>query len=213
MRIRWYGQAMLLLETSSGIKVVLDPYGEGTGYSIPELEADIVTVSHDHFDHNATGIVKGSPTVLNAPGEYFEGGVRFTAVSSYHDKEKGKLRGENLLFRIEADNIKLVHMGDIGDTLLKNQIELLTPCDILILPVGGVYTVDDQDAYEIVEELNPQVVIPVHYDTPMNNIGLDAPDSFIQRFMDVRQVAELDISRNNLPKMRVLFQLKPLGER
>ncbi|NLB34895.1 MAG: MBL fold metallo-hydrolase [Elusimicrobia bacterium] len=213
MKISWYGQAMTLIETLEGLRIVSDPYGEGTGYKVPGLRADMVSVSHDHFDHNAVETLKGSPVLINKEGDREISGVSFRGVSSFHDTEKGAARGLNLIFRIKADNITIVHMGDIGHVIDSDTASLLRPCDILILPVGGIYTVDGDGAFAIVEKLRPSIIIPVHYNTPKNILGLGAADNFIEKFMDVRSGDELVVDRKSLPKMPVVYQLNPLGER
>ena len=204
---------MTLIETSAGLRIVSDPYGEGTGYAIPGITADLVTVSHNHFDHNATETLKGSPEVISEEGESEISGVGFRGVHSFHDTERGASRGKNIIFRIAADNMSVVHMGDIGHIINMETAGILRPCDILILPVGGIYTVDEDGAFGIVEKMNPGIIIPVHYGTPKNALGLDPADNFIKKFMDVRSGDELVVNRKSLPKMTALFQLNPLGER
>ncbi len=213
MEIEWFGQGRLHIKVSSGVRIICDPYGEGTGYSIPRAAADIVTVSHDHFDHSAVDTVSGDPEVIRTEGEFSVKGVDIRGVSSWHDSEGGAKRGPNLIFSIKADNMNLVHLGDIGEVPDDEKAGVLRPCDILAVPVGGVFTIGAEEAFRAVEKLSPQAVIPIHYHTPSNTLGLSDSGEFLSKFMDVRRVKSLDITRERLPEMAAVFQLKALGER
>ena len=155
MTITWCGHACFLLESSCG-SVVFDPYAPGKvpGWELPALTADKVVCSHGHADHNWAEGVK-------LTGRAFSG--RLTQIPSFHDDRRGALRGDNLITLVEAEDLRVVHMGDIGCALTAEQIDALGRVDVLMIPVGGHYTVDAAQAWEITRALDPSIVIPMHY--------------------------------------------------
>lgn len=181
--------------------VVTDPYdGVGMAVKFPKhVEADIVTVSHDHGDHNATELVEGSPFVVRGPGEYEIKGVSVIGVASFHDANEGKDRGRNTMYRIEVDGVKIGHLGDIGHVLSSAQVDALDGIDILFVPVGGVYTVDAEKAMQIVSDIEPKIVIPMHY--AHSNAELAPVAAFLKSMNKGESVAvpKLTISRDKLP--------------
>jgi L-ascorbate metabolism protein UlaG (beta-lactamase superfamily) len=174
VKIKWFGQACFLLTLPDGKKIVTDPYGEKVGYDVPELSADIVTVTHEHFDHNNTALVKGEPAILSGLTEkgadynkvdYKEDGLSIYTVQSYHDKEKGARRGKNAIFVIKIGEKKIVHLGDLGTTLDERQLSEIGKVDLVMIPVGGYYTIDAQEADKVIDQLKPGIVIPMHFKT------------------------------------------------
>lgn len=147
------------------VSVVTDPYDSAmVGLKFPKhIIADIVTVSHDHDDHNAVSQLDGSPFIINGPGEYEVKGVGVVGILVYHDEEKGAKRGRNTIYRIELDGISIVHLGDLGHMLSSEQIDDLDGVDVLLIPIGGDFTINAQQASEIVSEIEPSIVIPMHY--------------------------------------------------
>ncbi len=145
--------------------IITDPYlSDMVGLKFPKnMEADIVTVSHDHADHNATDIIAGNPFIISGPGEYEVKGVHIVGISSFHDAELGAKRGRNTMYHIEIDGVRLAHLGDLGHTLSASDIEQLGEVDILFIPVGGVFTIDAKQATDVVAEVEPAIVIPMHY--------------------------------------------------
>ncbi len=212
MLIKWYGQSCVVLESLSGLKILCDPYDKSIGYSLPTEEVDIITVSHNHFDHNAVGFVKGSPKVIRKTGEYYEDRININGIHTWHDSEMGRLRGNNISYRIEMDNISFVHLGDLGHVLEIHQVNALMPCDILFIPVGGIYTLDVDSAYEVVKQLKPQIVIPIHYHTPSNKTGIDSADNFIDKFLEVRNMKTVQVNRKNIPRHIAVYFLMAQGE-
>jgi L-ascorbate metabolism protein UlaG (beta-lactamase superfamily) len=148
----------------------MDPFSsDSVGFSMSSVDADIVTVSHQHQDHNQTDLVKGSPVVFDFPGEYEVKGVKVFGYSSYHDDEKGEKRGENIIFQVQINNVVLTHMGDIGHLPDAELISQLENTDVLLVPVGGIYTVSAEKAVKIVEMIKPSITIPMHYQTDKHN--------------------------------------------
>lgn len=182
MKIEYLGHSCFVLTESTGKTVVTDPYGE-IGYELPKgIQADAVTVSHSHFDHNNIDGIEGTPLVFKEEGTYELDGVSIDAIRSYHDEEKGDKRGGNLIFKFRMDGLDICHMGDLGEECSAELIELLLPVNILLIPVGGNYTIDSEQAKEYVDRIMPEIVIPMHYKTKESKIDIDKPDDFLDLF-------------------------------
>jgi L-ascorbate metabolism protein UlaG (beta-lactamase superfamily) len=163
MDIVYFGHSSFKLRGKK-TTVVTDPFDPNTvGMKFPKTEADIVTISHHHDDHNALGQIGGSPFVVDGPGEYEIQGVEIIGIASFHDSEQGKKRGANTIFNIQIDGIHVVHLGDLGALLTEKEIEQMGTADILLIPVGGVYTITAKQATQLISEIEPAIVIPMHY--------------------------------------------------
>ncbi len=160
-------------------KLVTDPYDQVLlGMKFPKTDANVVTVSHQHADHNKKSEVDGNPLVVDMPGEYEKSGFRIFGYKSYHDKNKGADRGENTLFKIEAEGLSVLHCGDLGLVPDDSFIDSLGEVHVLMIPVGGYYTIDANEAVEVVKKIEPSIVIPMHYNQPKLNpkqFGVLAP--------------------------------------
>jgi len=163
MDISWYGQSCFRIK-GKNVAVVTDPYNaEMLGLKKLKLNADLVAVSHQHGDHNEVAAVEGSPFIIEGPGEYEVKGVTIHGVQTYDDAKEGKERGLNTLYTIEVDGMIVCHSGDLGHELSASQLELSDDVDILMIPVGGTYTIDAKVAVKVINQLEPKVVIPMHY--------------------------------------------------
>lgn len=162
MDITWLGQSSFRIKGKS-VTVVTDPFSSQTGFKFPKIEADIVTISHDHEDHNQAKSVDGGPKVLVNPGEYEIKEVSVFGIPTYHDAHLGEERGQNIIFVIKIDSIIICHLGDLGHKLTEEQIEQIGSVDILMVPVGGTFTIDAKQAVEVVSSLEPKVIMPMHY--------------------------------------------------
>ena len=191
MLITHIGHAEFLLETESGFRIVTDPYDASCGYPVQRVAADAVLVSHHHHDHDAVENVSGSPRIIETAGDFtLEKDVRVTAVEGDHDDAGGQKRGKTLLFRIETEGLSIVHLGDLGCKLSEAQAQALKQPDILLIPVGGFYTINAEQAAETAERLQPKVIIPMHYRTEHNSDWpIETVDAFLALF------AEKDIRR------------------
>ncbi|OGK18923.1 hypothetical protein A3G67_01435 [Candidatus Roizmanbacteria bacterium RIFCSPLOWO2_12_FULL_40_12] len=185
MQIKYLGHASFFIKTKDA-RVVTDPYDPSIGMKFPKTEGDIVTVSHSHPDHSKANQVQGDPLLIDWPGEYEKNGVRVFGYKSYHDKKKGEERGENILFKIESEGISVLHCGDMGvlpDDKLKDEIGEV---DILLVPVGGFYTIDAGEAIELIKQIEPAIVIPMHYNHPKLDQkvfkNLTTLDEFVKKF-------------------------------
>ena len=170
MLIKHIGHAEFLIETESGVRIVTDPYDAGCGYPLRKVTADVALVSHHHHDHDAVENLKGEPRIIDAAGEYTpESGVKITALRGFHDDAGGSKRGETLLFLIEAEGLRIVHLGDLGCALDAEQAKILKAPDILMIPVGGFFTIDAAQAKETAALLGARIILPMHYKTEYNS--------------------------------------------
>jgi len=222
VKLKWFGHAMFGVESPRGIRVVTDPYPRGMGYGPAGAEAEVVTISHEHFDHNAADEVGGEPVVLRglgASGQWVRhartlSDVQLTAIGgTYHDDRQGTIRGLNCLWRIETGGIRILHLGDLGHVPPPAVAAAAGRVDVLLVPVGGVYTIDAGTADRVVDAYKPQVVIPMHYRTEAVKDWPIAPvDEFLKGKVGLRQLPdhETAIDPERLPVSRELW-LFPSG--
>ena len=201
MKIRYLGHSSFAFTESTGTTIVTDPYGN-VGFKMPKVRADAVTVSHAHYDHNNVKAVDGNPVIFDREGQYEVGGVDITAIKSYHDDDSGSIRGENLIFKFRMDGVEVCHLGDLGEECSSSLIEALLPVHVLLIPVGGNYTIDAQLAKEYVDRIMPSYVIPMHYKTKGLDIDIDKPDDFLDLFEeeDVEELkgSEIELFRDDI---------------
>ncbi len=181
MKLEYYGHSCFRMTFSSGTRIVTDPYGD-VGFSLPRTEADIVTVSHGHYDHCNVAAVGGTPTVLSSPISCERGGVHISAIPGFHDDAHGAKRGKNLIFRFRADGLDLCHLGDLGEPANERIIEELRGVDVLFIPVGGHYTIDAMEAKEYVSRISPKLVVPMHFYTDGLQVDIAGPQPFLSLF-------------------------------
>lgn len=191
MKVQWLGHSSFKLEESTGTEVVTDPYHSYVGYSMPIVSADAVTVSHQHKDHNFLSAIKGEPEIINTLGAFEVKGIHIHSTRSYHDNVKGAKRGENLVFHFRIDGVEVCHMGDIGEDCSPALVETIVPANILLIPIGGQYTIDAEQAKEYVDKIMPDVVIPMHYKIKSCEIDLDKLDEFLDLF-DTEDIIYVD---------------------
>ena len=202
VNIKWYGHAMFSVE-KSGLVIVTDPYSTDIGYSFPEdLKASVVTVSHDHFDHNNTKSLSGKFRVISDTSPLIFGPISFEGLLTDHDNSQGEERGKNIIFRWQMDDMVFIHMGDYGEgSLTPDQKQFLRHTDVLMIPVGGVYTIDAQQAREVVAQVAPKVVIPMHFKTPDLKLDIGSVDDFTANADNVKNVGHLvTLDAASLPK-------------
>lgn len=209
MKVRWFGHAMFQL-VMGGFRIVTDPYDTSVGYPLPDVEADIVTVSHGHYDHNNVSLIKGNFEVLKNSGVRRFNELIITGVKTYHDDVQGKQRGENIIFSFEGEEMKVVHMGDYGESDLRKEVhDFLIGADILLLPVGGTYTINPLQAASIVKAIKPKIVIPMHYQTKHLSFSLSSVDDFTGLLpFEVRKFSgDLNIEKGKLPQETCIYVL------
>jgi L-ascorbate metabolism protein UlaG (beta-lactamase superfamily) len=205
MHITWLGHSCFKLQdktTNDGVTVITDPYDGKIGLRAPSHEADILTISHDHYDHNNRDVIRGNPYIIDTAGEYDIKGVAITGIEAYHHDTQGKERGKNIIYRIEIDGVVVTHLGDLGTTLDEKQLEGIAGTDILLIPVGGKYTLDAKKAVEVISQVEPKIVIPMHYKVADLKIeGLDGVDKFIKELgIEPRRESKFKTTKKDLPQ-------------
>lgn len=186
MNITWYGQSCFQIFSSQGknnvVSILIDPFEESIGLKLPrKLEADIVLITHEHPDHNNVKRVSGSPLVITGPGEYEIKAVYIQGINAYHDNSAGKERGKTTIYVIETEEMKICHLGDLGQKELPpEQLEKIGDVDILMLPIGGTFTINAEEAIKIMTQIEPKITIPMHYKLPGLKIKLDGVDKFLK---------------------------------
>lgn len=193
--------------------VVCDPFDqEMVGIKFPKVEAQIVTISHSHKDHNATGEVEGSPYIISGPGEYETHDIFVKGIRTYHDNKNGEERGTNTVFNIEIDKLHIAHLGDLGHVLSDIQLDELGDVDVLLIPVGGVYTIGPEEAANVIAKIEPRIVIPMHYKVEGLNesfSNLTTVDAFLKEIGKEKQILpKLSITKDKLPAELQVFVLE-----
>lgn len=201
MEITWYGQSCFRLRDRLAT-VVTDPYDKSIGYTLPRIRADIVTVSHDHPDHNYVEGIKGQPKVIVGPGEYEVRGVFITGIPTFHDRRKGASRGRNTVFLFDFEGLTVCHLGDLGHVPTRSQVEALSAIDVLFIPVGAGSTINAAQAAEVISLLEPRLVIPMHYKTKVLKVKLGTVSRFLKE-MGLSKLATQDslkVTKSTLPQ-------------
>lgn len=207
MHIIWHGQSFFQLLISQGkgeqITLAIDPFSEEVGAKPPSFNADILLITHDHFDHNNKKTIKGDPFTIEGPGEYEIKEVFIQGIQSFHDQEQGKKRGLNTIYTIEAEEMRICHLGDLGQKeLTPDQLERIGDIDILMIPAGEDVTVSVKEANHIIGQIEPRIVIPMHYSLPKFKMKLESVDGFLK-----------EIGRKNLtPQPKLLIKKKDLPQ-
>jgi len=180
MVINWLGQACFKIQSGEFV-MVIDPFAKEVGFAPPRFRADAVLVTHAHFDHANSASLTGDPFVITGPGEYEVKGVYVEGIETFHDNSQGKERGFNTIYRIEMEGLRLAHLGDFGESAMRDEtVEALGDIDILMIPVGGRFTIDAEEAAKVVKQIEPRYVIPMHYKIPGLKIAIDSAEDFLK---------------------------------
>ena len=206
MRIKWFGHSAFGIISKSGKFVLTDPY-EPNGYNGAvrykpiTVNADAVTISHNHADHNYTKALSGTPAIIDKKGNYEVTGITITGIPTYHDARQGRERGNNIIFSDEIDGLRLAHCGDLGHLLSDKEITALGRIDILLIPVGGHFTIDTEQATEITQKIGPKIAIPMHYKTEVLDFPVSGADEFLKGKKNIKRIStpEVAITRETLP--------------
>ena len=211
MKIKWLGHAAFMITSAAGIKIITDPYvvDERLTYGEIKESADIITVSHEHGDHSNVAAVKGNPGVVKWTAKVK--GIEFKGIPCYHDDDKGQQRGENTIFCFGVNGVRVCHLGDLGHPLSDEQVAEMGNVDILLLPVGGLYTIDAEVATQVCDRLKPRVVIPMHFRNDKCHFPIDGVDKFLKGKKNVSQLdaSEAEFKPGELPAITKIVVLKP----
>ncbi|MBI4266792.1 MAG: MBL fold metallo-hydrolase [Chloroflexi bacterium] len=200
MEINWLGHSCFRIKGSQVI-IITDPYPPDLGFSLGKPVARVVTVSHRHHSHSYVAGVDGDPKVVSGPGEYEIAGTVIIGVPTFHDAMNGQTKGKNTVYLMEVDGVLVCHLGDLGHVLTAGQVEEIDKVDVLLLPVGGVSTINASTAAEVIRQLEPKIVIPMHYKLPGMKRELEPVDRFLKE-MGIEQpnpLPKLNITKTNLP--------------
>jgi L-ascorbate metabolism protein UlaG (beta-lactamase superfamily) len=216
MKLKWYGHAAFLITSDQGTKIITDPYepggfGGAIAYGPIPDQADIVLVSHDHADHNYVQGLKGKPQIVKGVGSHKVKNVEFKGVAAYHDGQKGSDRGQNTIFCFTVDGARICHLGDLGHVLSEQEAKQVGPVDVLLMPVGGVYTLDPSQATQTAQKLSPKIIIPMHYKTPHCGFPLATVDDFTAGKAGVKTIkgSEVGIRKEKFPQASEIIVLQP----
>ena len=211
MKIKWIGHACFLIEGEEG-RVITDPYNASIPYRAPDFTADVVTVSHEHFDHNAVERVKGNPVVVRGEGTHTAAGIPFQGIASFHDEVDGQKRGANTILTFVMEGIQLAHLGDLGHPLTDAQAAALAAVEVMFIPVGGYFTIGPDEAADLIKgSPKLKVVFPMHYKT--DRLGEDFPiapvENFARKVQNVKRIgsSEINLSRAGLPAQQEVWIL------
>ena len=207
MKIKWYGHAAFLITSDQGLKIIIDPYEPGAfggqlSYGKINDQAEIVLTSHDHADHNYTKDIPGSPQIIKGSGSKTIKGISIKGISTYHDSSKGSERGTNTIFAIKLDNIQLCHLGDLGHLLSDKDLAEIGPVDILLIPVGGFFTIDSKEATRVAEQIKPKILIPMHFKTEKCGFPISPVEDFLKGKTNIKRAkaSEATFDKANLPQ-------------
>ncbi len=216
MKITWCGHSAFLISSDNDlVRLLFDPYISGAWngqlrYKTIREKCDVIFVSHKHDGHFGYNTIGGNKAFVRGYGKFWVQNVHVMGVKTWHDQSQGAERGDNTAFSFELDGIRLAHMGDIGHSLTDEQLQELGPVDVLLIPCGGHSTVDAAGAFAIVEQLQPKIVVPMHYKTDRIDAPLDSVEPFAALFSHVESVdGELQISAENLPPETTLMVMTP----
>ena len=208
MDINWLGHSCFKIRGKQA-SIITDPFPPNLGYSLGKPTADIVTVSHQHPSHNYQQGVGGEHKLITVPGEYEIKGVLIIGIATFHDAEGGQKRGKNTIYIMDVDGVAICHLGDLGHVLTTEQVEEIDDVDVLLLPVGGVSTIDASMAAEVIRQLEPKVVVPMHYKTPVLNRELGPVEKFLKE-MGIERLdsqPKLSLTPSSLPASTQVFLL------
>lgn len=197
----WFGHSMFLIK-SKDLSIVTDPFDPSIGYSFPDISADIVLISHGHYDHNYLAKIKGGPEIVDREGTHEIKGISIEGFPSYHDAVGGSQRGKNLIMQWELEGMKLSHLGDLGEAVDEEKKRILSTTDILFIPIGGMVTIGAEEALRYLDEIKPKIAFPMHYKTPDLNISVEPIEKFTRNFSNCKEIGKssISISKNDLPQ-------------
>lgn len=216
MKIKYLAHSAFLLSSAKGIRILTDPYESGSyggalGYKKIDEETDIISISHNHADHNYISREHDKAKVIREPGTFTIKGITLRGISLYHDSNQGSERGSNIAYILTIDGINYCHLGDLGHTLNREELSEIGSVDVLMIPVGGTFTINSKEAWQVVESISPRVCMPMHYKTKSVGFNLELLNNFISDRNNVRVLAgsEIELSKTSIPEKTEIWVLKP----
>lgn len=205
LKINFHGHAMFTVESpSDSLTIGFDPFNEQVKNKLPDVTAHLVLISHYHFDHANATLFKGNPKIIDSPGNYTYSAIDITGIQSYHDKTRGFERGKNVIYRLRIGDYTLAHLGDLGEIPDKKVLDALEGLDILMIPVGGTYTIDHSEAMEIIAGIKPKIAIPMHFKEKDTNIAISDINSFeniaVNSYPVKKIQKSLELSKDKIPR-------------
>jgi L-ascorbate metabolism protein UlaG (beta-lactamase superfamily) len=206
MNIQYYGHSCFKITTkpagraTDDVVIFIDPFDKSIGLRPPQSQADVVFVTHPHHDHNNIEALKGEPIIIDTPGEYSTKGINAFGLDTFHDDKEGTLRGRNTVYVIDSEDMRVCHLGDLGTDLGSKQLEEINGVDILFVPIGGKYTIDGKKAVEIVRQIEPSVIIPMHYKMKGSTVDIDDEKKFCSEMGNCprEKVSKYNIKKKDL---------------
>jgi L-ascorbate metabolism protein UlaG (beta-lactamase superfamily) len=215
MKIKWYGHSAFLITSDQGAKIMIDPYEPGAfggqlSYGKIKDQVDIVLTSHDHADHNYTKDLPGTPQIVKGSGPKTAKGISMKGISTYHDPSQGSERGSNTIFTLKIDNIQLCHLGDLGHLLSDKELAEIGPVDILLIPVGGFFTIDPKEATRVAEQIKPKILIPMHFKTAKCGFPIAPVEDFLKGKTNSKRpkASEATFDKATLPQQMEIVVLE-----
>ena len=202
MVITWYGQACFKIQ-SGDLVIAIDPFAKEIGLTPPRFRADVVLVTHSHYDHSNIETLGGTPFAITGPGEYEVKGALIRGIQTFHDRVRGLERGLNTIYRLEIEGITLAHLGDFGEERLREEtLEALGDIDVLLIPVGGTYTIDAADAARVTKQIEPAFAVPMHYKLPVVKANLTGVEPFLKEMgvSKTEAVEKLTLKKKDIPE-------------
>lgn len=209
MKIKWLGHSCFLITNQRGINILTDPFDGTLGYQMTKEKINIITISHEHYDHNNTMGIKGKPVVLKGAVNRDTHKIIFKGIPSYHDSAFGKYRGTNTIFVIRTDEMALCHLGDLGHLLEDTQLTELGQIDIIFIPIGGYYTLNHIQANQVIEQVKPRIVLPMHYKTDAIKWSLEPLAVFLDKKQNIKIIGSntLEVGNQSLPEKTAIYVL------
>ncbi len=213
MKIKWLGHSSFLITSNQGVRIITDPYRVSRDLKYNEIKelADIVTVSHEHLDHNNIAAIRGKPQVVRDTAKVEVKGIKFTGIATYHDESKGREHGANTVFCFNVDGIRVCHLGDLGHNLSDQEATEIGEVDVLLIPVGGSFTINADIATQIGNKLKPRIIIPMHYKNKWCNFSISGVDDFLNKKKNISNMdaSEVELEKENFPIETQIIVLKP----
>ena len=215
MKIKWYGHSAFLITSANGTKIVIDPYESGAfggqlSYGKIKDQVDIALVSHEHADHNDVKGLPGSPQVVRGSGSKTTHGITFKGIATYHDPSKGSERGKNTIFTFSVDEVQVCHLGDLGHILSEKELAEIGPVDVLLIPVGGYFTIDAKEATRVADQIRPKVLVPMHFKTEKTGLPIASVEDFLKGKAKPKRpnASEVAFDKATLPQQMEIMVLE-----